>query len=98
MQALFDRYHVLAWKRVAALRVTNAELQLAAQIRRAARRYNPDFDNNPTKPQAYAISKPFPLARDEAEDGLPTQFQRVSTAILQLPLVASVVHELSTAE
>ena len=89
----FERYPDLLDKRVAFARVANAGIQLAAQMRTAARAISPEFDADPKDPQVFIMTDSFPLAYLEAQEADPRRFQKSATALRQLVLTAKLLHE-----
>lgn len=94
---LFESSPHLLDQRLAFVRVANAGIQLAVQMRRAARAIRKDFDADPENPQVFIVTDTFPLARTEAEDSRPREFQKASTALRQVALTAKLLHEAAAA-
>lgn len=93
----FEQNPGLLDKRLVMARVANAGIIMAIQMRDAARRSNPDFDSAPDDPQVFVATDSFPVARTEAEDNDPANFQKAATALRQVVLTAKKLHEASTA-
>ena len=80
LQGLIDR-------NLAGVRVANAALAMALQIRLAGRELDPGFDSE-DDPQMFAISDEFPLARTKEDAKKPNEFQSPVTALRQIPVAA----------
>jgi hypothetical protein len=94
-----DNPHLLK-QRIVVVRNANAGIISAAQMRAAARRFNPYFDVDPTRPQALVITAEKPLAPTAREDEPEhsRQFQKVSTAFRQVVLTGMQVHKAGRGE
>jgi hypothetical protein len=92
-----DNPHLLE-ESLAFVRVANAGVQLAVQFRKAAQARSPQFDADPAKPQVFILTDTFPLARTEAQESKPAQYQKATTALRQVALTAKMLHEASGGE
>ncbi len=76
-----------------AARVANAGVQLALQMRKAARERYPQFDLYSTRPQMFVLTDTFPLATNSDEIKNPAEFQSPFTALRQVALTAKLLAE-----
>lgn len=93
--AFMDLYPELVapGKHIAAVRVANAGVQLAVQLRKAARIQNPDFDTDPENPQLFIATDGRALARTETEVQDAANLQSPYTAMRQVALTAKLLAE-----
>lgn len=95
-QRFFENNPNLLGEQLVFARVANAGVQLAVQMRKAAHKLNPDFDNPANdNPQVYFHTDEFPIARTAEQDANPKQFQKSQTGLRQVALTAKLLHELS---
>ncbi|HEX5448226.1 MAG TPA: hypothetical protein VFW90_03460 [Candidatus Saccharimonadales bacterium] len=92
-----DNPHLLAGS-VAMARVANAGIVMAVQMRNAARKFDPAFDSDPSRPQTFIITDEFPLARTKRQEGNPAKYQKTDSAMRQLVLSAKMLHEAAGGE
>ena len=79
-------------------RVANAGVQLAVQMRKAARKQAPDFDSDPSSPQVFVMTDSFPLAKTAEQESDPANYQKGATALRQVALTAKMLHEAAGGE
>jgi hypothetical protein len=96
--SLFEDHPFLLSQRVGFVRVANAGIQLAVQMRSAARRLDPRFDADPEHPQVFVLTDTFELARTEAEEAQPHAYQKALTALRQVAVTAKMLHEAAGGE
>lgn len=94
----FKRNSGLLDKKLAFVRVANAGVQLAVQMRKAARIQSPTFDTDPMYPQVFVITDDWPLARTDKQDDDPAHYQKAATALRQVALTAKMLHETAGGE
>lgn len=90
---LFEKYPELLESKIVFARVANAGIQLALQMRQAARRQNPSFDADPANPQVFIRTDSFPLARNPEQEDTPQKYQKAATALRQLAVTAKMLTE-----
>jgi hypothetical protein len=94
---LFEDQPDLAGQNLLFARVANAGIQLAVQMRKAARQVNPDFDSFSNIPQAFVLTDDFrQVARTAEEDKDSQHFQKAHTALRQVAVTAKMLHEAAT--
>jgi len=94
---LFEDQPELAGQKLLFARVANAGIQLAVQMRKAARQVNPDFDSFSNMPQAFILTDWFTqVARTPDEDKDSLHFQKAHPALRQLAVTAKMLHEAAT--
>ncbi len=81
----------LLYGRIGVARVANAGVQLAYQMRQAARGVLPQFDSDKQISQLYIITDTLPVARTEEQVKDLTNFQSPYTALRQLALTAKLL-------
>ena len=74
-------------------RVANAGIQLACQVRKAARRLNPDFDFDKNNPQLFVVTDSLPIARTQKELQDALHFQNPFSGIRQIALTGKLLVE-----
>lgn len=89
----FEKNPKLLEEKLLFVRVANAGIQLAVEMRKAARQLNSDFDQDPQNPQVYIQTDEFPVSRSAEEDARPTQFQKAQTGLRQVALTAKSLFE-----
>jgi hypothetical protein len=94
----FDRNKHLLDQRLVFVRVANAGVQLAVQMRKAAQALSPDFDADPDRPQVFIVTDSFPISETEERDKQPTHYQKASTALRQVAVTAKMLHEAAGGE
>ncbi len=92
------RNSYLFYSRVGFARVANAGIQLAVQMRTAAREIDPSFDSDHENPQVFVLTDTFDLARTEEEEAQPQSYQKAITALRQVALTAKMLHEAAGGE
>ncbi len=80
-------------QQVAVARVANAGIQLAVQMRKAARQVNSGFDADALNPQLHVITDRFPIADTQERVEDPAHFQSPFTALRQVALTAKLLEE-----
>jgi hypothetical protein len=95
---LFEENPHLADQNLGFVRVANAGIQLAVQMRKAAQKINADFDMDPLDPQVYVGTDSFPVARDDQQEKDPANYQKAGTALRQVALTAKMLHEAAGGE
>jgi hypothetical protein len=94
-QEILDRFAAshrdLSYGRLTVARVANAGVQLAYQMRTAARKEMKAFDVEVGAPQLYIVTDTLPLAQTEDELKDPVHFQSPYTAMRQLALTAKLL-------
>lgn len=95
---LFIQYPELLNSKITFARVANAGVQLAVQMRKAAREFNQDFDNDQSNPQVFVLTDSFPLAKTNDQEADPKNFQKAGTALRQVALTAKMLHEAAGGE
>ncbi len=95
---LFMDHPFLLKQRVGFVRVANAGIQLAVQMRTAARAIDPRFDADPENPQVFVLTDAFDLARTAEEEAKPHAHQKAITALRQVALTAKMLHEATGGE
>lgn len=80
-------------KALAVARVANAGVQLATQIRAAARKKNEAFDTDPTQPQLFVVTDEFAPAKNAEQLRDPAHYQSGYTGLRQLALTAKLIAE-----
>jgi hypothetical protein len=98
LDELIERHPDLVDQRLAMVRVANAGVAMAIQMRDAVRRQNSTFDVASESPQTFVITDTFPVARHETEDKDPRHFQKAATALRQVVLTAKKLHEAAGGE
>ncbi len=93
----FDLNSHLLDEKLVFVRVANAGIQLAIQMRQAALKRKSDFDSQ-EDPQVYIATDTFPLAYTEEQEAQPTQYQKAQSALRQVVLTAKVLHEAAGGE
>ncbi|CAN5381829.1 hypothetical protein BH09PAT4_BH09PAT4_07820 [soil metagenome] len=93
LKQFFDKNPQLLEKRISVVRVANAGVVMALQVRAVARTLNPDFDSNPRNPQLFVETDMLPVARTAKEDATPVNYQKAATALRQVVLTAKKLHE-----
>ena len=78
------------------LRVANAGALMALQLRAAARKIRPDFDNDPSNPQTFFATDALNVARTEQEEKMPAQYQKGQMALRQALLTGKKIVEAQT--
>lgn len=76
--------------KLAFARVANAGLQLAIEMRQAARTVRPDFDSDASNPQVFVLTDTVPVARDE-QQFKDARFQNPYSALRSIPLTAKML-------
>ncbi len=89
----FDRNPHLLDGRIAAVRVANAGIQLAVQLRHAARAIRPDFDSDPSNPQMFVMTDSLPVSRSQKQDAKPLRYQKAQTGLRQVAVTAKSILE-----
>lgn len=79
------------------VRVANAGIQLAVEMRKAARKFNSDFDADPENPQVFIQTDEFPVSRSAEEDTKPQYYQKAQTGLRQVALTAKSLFEATQA-
>lgn len=90
-EKLFSDNPHLADQTLVFARVPNAGIQLAVQMRNAARAIRPSFDTLPSDPQAFVLTGEFPVDHTADQSGDPTQFQKAQTGLRQAVLTAKLL-------
>jgi hypothetical protein len=80
-------------EKLAVARVANTGLLMAIQVRNAARKINPNFDNDPADPQLFVLTDTVPPARSDEEAADALHFQNPQNALRQVVLTAKKLHE-----
>lgn len=65
----------LPGSQLVAVRAAGAALQLALDIRAAARKYYTEYDSDPNEPEIYALSNPLPTAVKRSQINDPDNYQ-----------------------
>jgi hypothetical protein len=98
---IFDEFFTqnpdLLEQSLAIVRVANAGVIMALQMRNAAQKINPQFDKDRDHPQAFVITDAFSLARSEDDEKNPGSYQKAATALRQVVLTAKKLHEATIA-
>lgn len=89
----FERNPHLLDGQIAAVRVANAGIQLAVQLRQAARAIRPDFDSDPNNPQLFVITDSLPVSRSLKQDAKPQRYQKAQTGLRQVAVTAKSILE-----
>ena len=92
-EGLFGDFPELAFKNLVFGRVANAGLQLACQMRVAARKINPDFDGFQDEPQVFVVTDSFPVAITPEQKADAAHYQNPQTGLRQAVLSAKLIHE-----
>lgn len=92
-QRLFEDFDLALIQDIAVARVANAGIQLAVQMRKAARQINPDFDADPSSPNLFVLTDTFPIALSEDESKNAARYQNPFTGIRQVALTAKLLTE-----
>ncbi len=87
IRTLIEQNDELVNTRVTAIRVANAGLPLALQIRREARKKTKKFDTE-ENPQMFVITDTVQIARTSEQVAKPYEFQSPVTALRQVAVVA----------
>ncbi len=95
---LFENNHDLLEKRIAIVRNANAGVISAVQMRTAARRFNPDFDADPKRPQVLIVTDYSEVARTDEQEADSRNFQKTDPGIRQLVLAGMKQHEAAGGE
>jgi hypothetical protein len=93
LDEFFKLNPALVDQRLAAVRVANAGILMALQVRAAARKVNPNFDSMPEWPNMFVVTDNLPLARTEEQEKDSRNYQKAATALRQLVLTAKKLHE-----
>jgi len=93
LEAFFDVNPQLLEDRIAIVRVANAGVIMALQMRNAAQKQNPDFDADKNEPQTFIITDTLPVAHTDDDEKNAANFQKASTALRQIVLTAKKLHE-----
>lgn len=83
----------LAYEKLLFVRVANAGVQLAVEMRKAARKVNKEFDMDPANPQVFIHTDEFPIARTEAQAANPRKYQKPQTGLRQVAETAKYILE-----
>jgi hypothetical protein len=75
------------------VRVANAGIQLAVEMRKAARELKPSFDEDLNNPQVFIATDSFPIARSAEENADPQHFQKAQTGLRQVAVTAKSLYE-----
>jgi hypothetical protein len=94
----FDSSPDLTGYNLSVVRVANAGLIQALQVRKGARVQNHGFDENSSRPQLFIETDSLPVSRTAEDDAKPTEFQKASTGIKQLVLAAKMLHQAAVNE
>jgi hypothetical protein len=81
---------------IAVVRVANAGVLMALQMRAAAQKHSPAFDTNPEVPQTFIITDTLPVARTDDEEKDAANYQKSATALRQVVLTAKKLYEATT--
>ena len=92
-EGFFADFPELAFDNLVFARVANAGLQLACQMRIAARKINPDFDGFGDEPQAFIVTDAFPIATTLKQKADAAHYQNPQTGLRQAVLTAKLIHE-----
>ncbi|MDQ5972446.1 MAG: hypothetical protein QG553_605 [Patescibacteria group bacterium] len=98
LSEFFETNPQLLEKRIAVVRVANAGVTMALQLRAAAQKFNPDFDTDRNEPQTFVVTDTLPVARTDEQDKDSRHYQKASSALRQLVLTAKKLHEATNAE
>jgi hypothetical protein len=94
---MFDAFFVthpeLLEDRLAIVRVANAGVIMAVQMRSAAQKHNPDFDIYRYDPQTFIITDTLPVAHTDEQEKDSINYQKSATALRQVVLTAKKLHE-----
>ena len=96
-EGLFSDYPELAYRNLVFGRVANAGLQLACQMRTAARKINGDFDGFREEPQVFVVTDSFPIATTPEQKADAAHYQNPQTGLRQAVLSAKMIHEAAAA-
>ncbi len=96
LREFFTQNPTFLERKISAVRVANAGVAFALQVRAAARTLNPEFDSDPSYPQLFVETDTLPLARTDEQVADPTNYQKPDTALRQLILTAKLLHEADT--
>lgn len=80
-------------KELAVVRVANAGVMQALQLRKAATLIRPSFDHDRQHPQLFVLTDTLPVARTEEQAADPTHFQKPETALQQLAVTGKLLAE-----
>lgn len=80
-------------QRTGFVRVANAGIQLAVQMRAAGMNLKERYDDTPDEPQVFVITDSFPLARTAKQEQQPTRYQKAIPALRQVAITAKMLHE-----
>lgn len=89
---LFVHHPELLDHEIEAVTVANAGIQLACQLRKAARVHRSSFDDQ-SRPQVFVRTDHFPIAHTDEEVRTPRKFQNPQTAIGQILQTAKQLFE-----
>lgn len=93
LRQLPNRHIALPSGQVAAVRVANAGVQLACQLRGSMARVSPRFDSDPGNPQQFIITDGFPVATAEEQLDDPVHYQSPYTALRQIAVTGKLLAE-----
>ena len=91
-----DNQHLLD-KRLLFIRAATGGVQLAVQMRKAARALSADFDADKLNPQVFIETDSQPIAMTPQEETQP-RFQKGSSALRQIAVTAKLLHEAAGGE
>jgi len=94
---LFEDNPDLLDQKVAVVRVANAGIVMAIQLRNAARTLRPNFDAE-HEPQMFVVTDTLSVARTEAQENEPLKYQKAATALRQIVITAKKLVEIQEAE
>lgn len=89
----FEENPSLLTQKLLFVRVANAGVQLAVQMRKAARQFDAGFDSDPENPQVFIATDHFPIAHNGREERNPVRFQKAQTGLRQAVLTAKLILE-----
>jgi hypothetical protein len=93
LSSFFERNRELLESKLAMVRVANAGVIMAIQMRDAARSLRAEFDTDPENPQVFVATDSFPIARTEEQDEDAQHFQKSDSGFRQVVLTAKKLHE-----
>ncbi|MGB4759445.1 MAG: hypothetical protein WBP26_05315 [Candidatus Saccharimonadales bacterium] len=93
LEQFFAENPALLDERLIVARVANAGIIMAAQVREAARKFNPSYDADRVSPQLFVMTDWLPVARTAEDEANPTNYQKAQTALRQVVLTAKKIHE-----
>ncbi len=93
LEQFFEKNPALLDKRLVVARVANAGIIMAAQVRAAARKFNPSYDADRAKPQLFVMTDSLPVARTDEQEKTPVKYQKAQPALRQVVLTAKKIHE-----